>query len=133
MLPVFVHQKGHQSCLYLFSVRWRTIQMLPHERMLYVQFSEVSMANGLGIGGPRDRVKSKKRRGFDAQVFLQSVGASRKVAESSSRWSMRAARKRLFLALGTFLEKAGWRARSFAWGRRPLSLRPQYLSSEKTK
>jgi len=49
--------------------------------MLYVQFSEASMANGLGIGGPRDRVKSKKRSGFDAQVFLQSVGASRRVAE----------------------------------------------------
>ncbi len=38
------------------------------------------MANGLPIGTPRDGPKPKED-GFDAQVFLQSVGASRRVEE----------------------------------------------------
>ena len=38
------------------------------------------MANGLPIGTPRDGPKPKEN-GFDAQVFLQSVGASRRVEE----------------------------------------------------
>src|SRR6202050_619524 len=49
--------------------------------MFYVQFSEVFMANSLRIGGLRDRVKPQKKSSFDAQVFLQSVGASRRVEE----------------------------------------------------
>jgi CRP/FNR family transcriptional regulator, cyclic AMP receptor protein len=49
--------------------------------MFYVQFSEVFMANSLSIGIPRDRLKPQKKSPFDAQVFLQSVGASRRVAE----------------------------------------------------
>src|ERR1700691_4234079 len=49
--------------------------------MFYVQFSEVSMANVLRIGSPRDRVKPHRKSRFDAQVFLQSVGASRRVEE----------------------------------------------------
>jgi CRP/FNR family transcriptional regulator, cyclic AMP receptor protein len=49
--------------------------------MFYVQFSEVFMANNLRIGRPRDRVKPQKKSSFDAHVFLQSVGVSRKVAE----------------------------------------------------
>jgi CRP/FNR family cyclic AMP-dependent transcriptional regulator len=46
----------------------------------YVQFSEVFMANS-PIGRPRDRLKAEKKSAFDAQVFLQSVGASRRVEE----------------------------------------------------
>jgi hypothetical protein len=34
MLPVFVHQTGRQPCLYLFPVRWRTIQTVPLENVL---------------------------------------------------------------------------------------------------
>ncbi len=49
--------------------------------MFYVQFSEVFVANSLRIGGPRDRVKPQKKSSFDAQVFLESVGASRRVEE----------------------------------------------------
>jgi CRP/FNR family cyclic AMP-dependent transcriptional regulator len=49
--------------------------------MFYVQFSEVFMANSLSIGIPRDKLKPQKKSVFDAQVFLQSVGASRRVAE----------------------------------------------------
>jgi CRP/FNR family cyclic AMP-dependent transcriptional regulator len=44
-------------------------------------FREVSMANDLRIGSPRDRLKPKNKNSFDAQVFLQSVGASRRVEE----------------------------------------------------
>jgi CRP/FNR family cyclic AMP-dependent transcriptional regulator len=39
------------------------------------------MANGLGIGSPGDRLKPKKKTSFDTQVFLQSVGALRRVEE----------------------------------------------------
>ena len=39
------------------------------------------MANGLRIGSPRDGLKPKQKIAFDAQVFLDSVGASRRVAE----------------------------------------------------
>jgi CRP/FNR family transcriptional regulator, cyclic AMP receptor protein len=48
---------------------------------MFVRFKEVSMANGLRTGGTRDKVKSKKETDFDAQVFLQSVGAFRRVEE----------------------------------------------------
>src|SRR5579863_6658500 len=51
------------------------------EGMFYVQFTEVFMANSLSISSPRDRLKPQKKSPFDAQVFLQSVGASRRVAE----------------------------------------------------
>jgi len=34
MLPVFIHQTGRQPCLYLFPVRWRTIQAVPLENIL---------------------------------------------------------------------------------------------------
>jgi CRP/FNR family cyclic AMP-dependent transcriptional regulator len=44
---------------------------------MLVQFSEVPMANVL----PRKVLKLKKKNAFDAQLFLQSVGASRKVEE----------------------------------------------------
>jgi CRP/FNR family transcriptional regulator, cyclic AMP receptor protein len=44
---------------------------------MLVQFSEVPMANVL----PRNVPKLKKKTAFDAQLFLQSVGASRKVEE----------------------------------------------------
>jgi len=49
--------------------------------MLCVQFSEASMANVLRIGSPKDRLKSQRKSSFDAQVFLESVGASRRVEE----------------------------------------------------
>jgi CRP-like cAMP-binding protein len=39
------------------------------------------MANVLRIGSPRDRLKPQRKSNFDAQVFLQSVGASRRVEE----------------------------------------------------
>jgi CRP/FNR family transcriptional regulator, cyclic AMP receptor protein len=45
--------------------------------MMFVQFSEVPMANVL----PSKVLKLKKKTGFDAQLFLQSVGASRRVEE----------------------------------------------------
>jgi CRP-like cAMP-binding protein len=38
------------------------------------------MANS-PIGRPRDRLKAEKKSPFDAQLFLQSVGASRRVEE----------------------------------------------------
>jgi CRP/FNR family cyclic AMP-dependent transcriptional regulator len=44
---------------------------------MLVQFSEVPMANVL----PRKVLKLKKKNAFDAQLFLQSVGASIKVEE----------------------------------------------------
>jgi CRP/FNR family cyclic AMP-dependent transcriptional regulator len=44
---------------------------------MLVQFSEVAMANVL----PRKALKLKKKTAFDAQLFLQSVGASRRVEE----------------------------------------------------
>jgi CRP-like cAMP-binding protein len=44
---------------------------------MLVQFSEVPMPNVL----PRKVPKLKKKTAFDAQLFLQSVGASRKVEE----------------------------------------------------
>ena len=43
------------------------------------------MANAPRIGGPRDRLKPQKKSSFDAQVFLESVGASRRVAEFRSQ------------------------------------------------
>jgi len=39
------------------------------------------MANVLRIGSPRDKLKPEKKSTFDVQVFLQSVGASRRVEE----------------------------------------------------
>ncbi len=104
-------------------------------------------------------MKSKKRSGFDAQVFLQSVGASRRVAEFRKKQAIFSQGepadsiiyvqkgsvkltvvnedgKEAVVAIfgpGTFLEKAGWRARRFAWGRRRPSCRRRSLSSEKTK
>jgi CRP/FNR family transcriptional regulator, cyclic AMP receptor protein len=48
---------------------------------MFYQFSEVFMANSLSIAIPQDRVKARKKSAFDAEVFLQSVGAARKVAE----------------------------------------------------
>jgi CRP/FNR family transcriptional regulator, cyclic AMP receptor protein len=47
---------------------------------MLVQFSEVPMAKGLRISTLKDRLKPKKNT-FDAQVFLQSVGASRRLEE----------------------------------------------------
>jgi CRP-like cAMP-binding protein len=44
---------------------------------MLVQFSEVPMPNVL----PRKVLKLKKKTAFDAQLFLQSVGASRRVEE----------------------------------------------------
>jgi CRP-like cAMP-binding protein len=44
---------------------------------MLVQFSEVPMASVL----PRNVLKLKKKTAFDAQLFLQSVGASRRVEE----------------------------------------------------
>jgi CRP/FNR family transcriptional regulator, cyclic AMP receptor protein len=44
---------------------------------MFVQFSEAPMANVL----PRKVLKLKKKTVFDAQLFLQSVGASRRVEE----------------------------------------------------
>src|ERR1700684_4160052 len=44
---------------------------------MFVQFSEAPMANVL----PRKVLKIKKKTAFDAQLFLQSVGASRRVEE----------------------------------------------------
>jgi len=44
---------------------------------MLVQFSEVPMANVL----PRKVLKPKKKSAFDVQVFLDSVGATRRVAE----------------------------------------------------
>jgi CRP/FNR family transcriptional regulator, cyclic AMP receptor protein len=37
------------------------------------------MANVLRVGGPSDRLRLQKKSSFDVQVFLQSVGASRRV------------------------------------------------------
>src|ERR1700722_8192473 len=61
----------------------RTLAYNPDGPLLKECFllSEVSMANDLRIGGPGDRLKPKKKTSFDAQVFLQSVGASRRVEE----------------------------------------------------
>jgi CRP/FNR family transcriptional regulator, cyclic AMP receptor protein len=39
------------------------------------------MAKVLRTGSPKDRLKSRRTSSFDAQVFLQSVGASRRVEE----------------------------------------------------
>jgi CRP/FNR family transcriptional regulator, cyclic AMP receptor protein len=44
---------------------------------MFVQFSEAPMANVL----PRRVLKLKNKTAFDAQLFLQSVGASRRVEE----------------------------------------------------
>jgi CRP/FNR family cyclic AMP-dependent transcriptional regulator len=44
---------------------------------MLVQFSEVPMASVL----PRNVLKLKKKTAFDAQLFLESVGASRRVEE----------------------------------------------------
>jgi CRP-like cAMP-binding protein len=100
------------------------------------------MANGLRSGSPRGRLKPKKTA-FDAQLFLQSVGASRRVEEFRKKQAIfsqgepadsvmyvqkgsvkltvvNESGKEAVVAIfgpGTSWEKGAWQARHFAWGR----------------
>jgi Cyclic nucleotide-binding domain len=89
------------------------------------------------------KVKSKKKGAFDAQVFPESVGASRRVAEFRKKQTIfsqgEAANSVIYVQKGSvkftvvnesgkeavvaifgprdFLEKEAWRVRQFVWGR----------------
>ena len=104
-------------------------------------------------------MKLKKKSVFDAQVFLDSVGASRRLAEFAGKQAIfsqgdpadsvmyiqkgsvkftvvnESGKEAVwrFLALVTFLEKEAWPARRCAWGRRQQSRRPRSLLLKKTK
>jgi CRP/FNR family transcriptional regulator, cyclic AMP receptor protein len=104
-------------------------------------------------------MKSKRKSTFDPQVYLESVGASRKVAEFRKRQALfsqgEAADTVMYIQKGSvkltvvnengkeavvaifgsgdFFGEGDWQARPFAWRRRRRSCLRRFLSSARTK